>query len=147
MAYEADRHDISIEEGDNRIKMFLAIREEIRAQILQNPEIANTLSDAAKKYLSSLILSFAFDKAHIDACAQSNNASAIRIYQGATPPHGTPTLVIYACEIDGSTTTNRTSSGGGSQHPSLLPTNQTLVAFSGATDTSEAVNTDETGPE
>ena len=146
MAYQSDRHDILIEHSDDRIKLFMEIREEIREKILKS-SIAETLSPAAKQYLSSLILSFAFDKAHIDARAQANGATSIRIYQGATPPHGTPTIVIYPCEINftnGNTATNRTSSGGGSQHPSLYRTNQTIAAFSGATDTSQARRTDDT---
>lgn len=149
MAYDSKRHDISILEGDKRIKLFMKIREEIKKTILESP-IAKKLSPATKKYLSSSILSFAFDKAHIDAVAKSNKAKAIRIYQGATPPHGTPTLVIYACEVkfhNSSSVTNQTSSGGGSQHPYLQGTDQTRTKFSGVTDTSQTLNTDETGYE
>lgn len=149
MNSETHRHDITMDEGDKRIKMFLEIRDEIREKVLKS-SVGESLSEATKQYLKSSILSFAFEKSHLDTLAQANDATALRFYFAATPPHGTPTAVIYACKIvpgNSFTVSNQTSSGGGSQHPYLQPMPPTQSNFSGATDASKTVNEDESGEE
>lgn len=107
--YNNHEHDISKSEADKRIKVFLAIRDEIREKILKST-IAQSLSPEAKTYLESPYLSFAFLKDQLDdLCNSVPAANGLRVYlAAATPPippkvapvAGTPTLVIYACKIN-----------------------------------------------
>ena len=107
-SYTNHEHDISKSEADKRIKVFLAIRNEIREKVL-NSSIAASLSPQAKAYLESPFLSFAFFKEQLDDLFSSvPDANGFRVYLAAapspTPPndkpaHGSPTSVIYACKF------------------------------------------------
>lgn len=133
-------HRISRIEGDERIKLFLTIKNEI----LDSP-LFNSLSPQAQAYLSSAYLSFAFEKPFLDALGQSVGANGLRVYHAATPTTGVPTLVIYPCEISpsgyGGTVTNlfgnqeASSQAAGAQHPGLSPTPLTGDNFKAEDDT------------
>ena len=115
-SYTGHEHDISKSEADKRIKVFLAIRAEIREKVL-NSSIAASLSPQAKAYLESPFISFAFYKEQLDDLLSSvPQANGFRIYLAAalplTPPndkpaYGSPTSVIYACKITPTTGVKR----------------------------------------
>jgi len=113
-------HAITKNDANVEVKAFLEIREEaMDADVFQN------LSQKARYYYESNILSFVFYKDQLDALFAAVQANAIRIYYAADAS-GNPTLVIYPCYISADETQveNKDAPSGptGAQYPKFRPT-------------------------
>ena len=123
----AKQHGITRSDANAEISKFLSIR----AEILDKIDI-DTLSNEARQYLSSTLLSFIFYKDQLDTLFTTVSANAYRVYMAADS-YGQPTIVIFPCQLSGDevSASNRlsTSQDPGQQYPVFKSTGYPFANF------------------
>lgn len=124
---------ISIDEANQFISSFLSVKSEQSQQ-----SYMNMLSgQKSRNYVAAEHISYVFDREALTSLCDAVSANAMRIYIGADPESGEPTLLVVPCAYDksaGSIINLLNATKPVEQHPGKAKTFQPTESFNLAED-------------